>query len=92
MPEWTRNPEALGGALRKLLWQQEKLGLDFAPAHPLVAHMQFQADPGGTDELLQWFEQHFATHPPVHARIERIYGEPMEALPCGESPRPVAVF
>ena len=85
--QWTRSRDALGGVLRKVLTQREDAeqhlggwysdrrshtGLD----HPLVQHMLLAETPE-TSKLEHWLD----AHPPLQARIARIYGRPMRALP-----------
>jgi heat shock protein HtpX len=77
--QWTRSKEGLGRTLRKALWQSEELGLASTRLHPLVAHMQLTSD--ADDDFAS---RRFASHPDLNERIERIYGEPMEALEAKE--------
>ena len=85
--QWTRSRDALGGVLRKVLAQRQAAqqhtgswhsdrrshtGLD----HPLVQHMLLVETPNSS-KLEHWLD----AHPPLQARIARIYGRPMRALP-----------
>jgi heat shock protein HtpX len=73
--QWTRSRDGLGGVLRKALTQrQEPASMPSDPPWPSsVRHLMLL----GSDERSGWF----AAHPPLAARIERIYGRPMPALP-----------
>ncbi len=73
--QWTRNKEGLGRTLRKVLYLQRQ-DLRPMPTSPLVQHMLL-VDPV---ELSGFLAERLASHPPLEARIERIYGEPMDEL------------
>lgn len=85
--QWTRSRDALGGVLRKVMTQRQTAqqyqggwradrrshtGLD----HPLVQHMLLAETPEG-GKLEHWLD----AHPPLEARVARIYGRPMRGLP-----------
>lgn len=84
--QWTRSRDALGGVLRKVLTQrqtaQQHYGNWQADArshaglhHPWVQHMLLAETPH-TSQLEHWLD----AHPPLQARIARIYGRPMSAM------------
>ena len=93
--QWTRSRDALGGVLRKVMTQRQAAaqfrggwrgdarshaGLN----HPLVQHMLLAETPDSS-KLEHWLD----AHPPLEARVERIYGRPMRGLPlraCAANP------
>ena len=91
--QWTRSRDALGGVLRKVLtqrhaaaafrggWREDHrshAGLH----HPLVQHMLLAETPH-TSKLEHWLD----AHPPLEARVARIYGRPMRGLPVQLQPQ-----
>ena len=69
--QYTRNPDGLGGALRKIA------GFTSNIRHhnkEIIAHMFLDGD--NTSFIDGWFP----THPPISERIEAIYGKKMTAL------------
>ena len=85
--QWTRNRDALGGVLRKVMTQRQNaaqfrggwLGDARSHAglkHPLVQHMLLAETPD-CSKLEHWLD----AHPPLEARVARIYGRPMRGLP-----------
>lgn len=85
--QWTRSRDALGGVLRKVMTQRQAaeqfrggwradhrshVGLH----HPLVQHMLLAETPESS-KLEHWLD----AHPTLEARVSRIYGRPMRALP-----------
>ena len=81
--QFTRNPDGIGGALRKIggLTQPGEPGS--AIRHPnaeTLSHLFLgAAKPSFVSGL-------FATHPPLAARIRRIYGRELPMLPANELP------
>ncbi|MCU0764846.1 MAG: M48 family metallopeptidase [Burkholderiaceae bacterium] len=81
--QFTRNPDGIGGALRKIggLTQPGEPGS--AIRHPnaeTLSHLFLgAARPSFVAGL-------FATHPPLAARIKRVYGRELPMLPAGELP------
>lgn len=79
--QFTRNPEGIGGALRKIggLGSAKRLGsqIDHPNAEQLSHLFLSTARPGLLDG---WF----ATHPPLKERLQRIYGRNMEPLAAPE--------
>ncbi len=85
--QWTRNPDSIGGVLRKVMtqrreaeqmhgsWQDDQrshVGLN----HPLVQHMLLAEVPHSS-KLEHWLD----AHPPLEQRVAKIYGRPMRPLP-----------
>ena len=81
--QFTRNPEGIGGALRKIggLTQPGEPGSRIEHPHAeTLSHLFLgAAKPSFVSGL-------FATHPPLAARIRRIYGRELPMLPAGELP------
>jgi hypothetical protein len=79
--QFTRNPDGIGGALRKIggLGAAEGLGsrIDHPRAESLSHLFLGAARPAFVSGL-------FATHPPVAERVRRIYGRTLEFLPAPE--------
>jgi heat shock protein HtpX len=73
--QWTRNAEGLGRTLRKVLYLQRQ-ELRAMPSNHLVQHMLLV----DTNELHGFLAEKLASHPPLEARIERIYGEAKDEL------------
>jgi Zn-dependent protease with chaperone function len=81
--QFTRNPDGIGGALRKIggLAQAGQPGslIEHANAETLSHLFLGAARPNFVRGL-------FATHPPLADRIQRIYGRPLSPLPAPELP------
>jgi Zn-dependent protease with chaperone function len=81
--QFTRNPDGIGGALRKIggLTQPGLPGSGIGHPHAeTLSHLFLgAAKPGFVSGL-------FATHPPLPARIQRIYGRALPMLPAHELP------
>ncbi len=81
--QFTRNPDGIGGALRKIggLTQGREPGsrIDHPNAETLSHLFLGAAKPSFAAGL-------FATHPPLAARIKRIFGRELPMLPAGELP------
>jgi Zn-dependent protease with chaperone function len=81
--QFTRNADGIGGALRKIggLTQARQPGsLIEHPNAETLSHLFLgAARPSFVSGL-------FATHPPLGARIQRIYGRELPMLPAGELP------
>jgi Zn-dependent protease with chaperone function len=79
--QFTRNPDGIGGALRKIggLGAAEGLGtrIDHPRAEALSHLFLGAARPAFVSGL-------FATHPPIAERVRRIYGRTLEFLPAPE--------
>ncbi|MCX7962843.1 MAG: M48 family metallopeptidase [Burkholderiales bacterium] len=64
--QFTRNPEAVAGALDRL--RSEPVGTLIRDRHAEeLSHMFF------AEAVALWFERLFATHPPIEERIRRVY-------------------
>jgi Zn-dependent protease with chaperone function len=81
--QFTRNPDGIGGALRKIggLSQSRQPGsvIEHPNAEALSHLFLGAARPSFVSGL-------FATHPPLPERIKRIYGRELPMLPAGELP------
>jgi Zn-dependent protease with chaperone function len=79
--QFTRNPDGIGGALRKIggLTASDGLGtrIDHPQAEALSHLFLGAARPAFVSGL-------FATHPPLAERVRRIYGRSVEMLPASE--------
>jgi Zn-dependent protease with chaperone function len=79
--QFTRNPDGIGGALRKIGGLSANEGLGTRIEHPqaeALSHLFLgAARPAFVAGL-------FATHPPITERVRRIYGRKMELLPAPE--------
>ncbi len=86
--QFTRNPDGIGGALRKIggLTKQGELGTQINHAHAeTLAHLFLGASrPSFVAGL-------FATHPPLADRVQRIYGRALPFLPAPELPLAAAL-
>jgi Zn-dependent protease with chaperone function len=80
--QFTRNPDGIGGALRKIAGLSQQTGLGSRINHPqaeALSHLFLgAARPTFVSGL-------FATHPPLDERLRRIYGRTVEALPAPEN-------
>jgi Zn-dependent protease with chaperone function len=88
--QFTRNPDGIGGALRKIggLAADRVHADGSAIAHPhaeTLSHM-FMAP-----AKLSFAAGLWATHPPLEERIRRIYGRVVEFLPAPEQPLALAL-
>ena len=85
--QFTRNPEGIGGALRKIggLTDGKRIGsqIDHQNAEQLSHLFLGSVRPNLLDG---WF----ATHPPLTERLQRIYGRSMGPLEAPELPQPLA--
>lgn len=73
--QWTRNPRGLGQVLRKVQAQRSGRDPTAGMRHPQVQHMLLVSGEGA--RWGRWFD----THPPLAARIQRIYGDAPERAP-----------
>lgn len=74
--QFTRLPDGLGSALRRIAWLESREARPLArPEDLAIAHLLL-ASPG-RNGLGAWF----ASHPPVRERIRRLYGRTMPPLP-----------
>ena len=80
--QFTRNPDGIGGALRKIGGLARELQLGSRIEHPkaeVLSHLFLGAARASLAEGL------LATHPPLDERIRRIYNR---AMPYAEAPLP----
>ncbi|MFA9273493.1 MAG: M48 family metallopeptidase [Candidatus Aquirickettsiella gammari] len=81
--QFTRNPDGIGGALRKIggLTRENKCGSRINnPNAEQLSHMFLGA---ARPNLLSGL---FATHPPITTRLQRLYGRNVELLDASELP------
>jgi Zn-dependent protease with chaperone function len=86
--QFTRNPEGIGGALRKIGGLSEETGLGTEIRHPnaeALSHLFLGA------ARTNFVSGLFATHPPLAERVRRIYGRTLEFLPAPEQPLALAL-
>ncbi|HUL64518.1 MAG TPA: M48 family metallopeptidase [Burkholderiaceae bacterium] len=79
--QFTRNPDGIGGALRKIGGLSDEVGLGSEIRHPNAEQLSHlflgSARPSFVSGL-------FATHPPLAERVRRVYGRAMPFLPAPE--------
>ncbi|MEO6918198.1 MAG: M48 family metallopeptidase [Collimonas sp.] len=85
--QFTRNPEGIGGALRKIggLTDGKKIGSQIN--HPNAEQLSHLFLGSARPNLLDGW---FATHPPLMERLKRIYGRSMSPLEAPELQTPYA--
>jgi Zn-dependent protease with chaperone function len=86
--QFTRNPEGIGGALRKIGGLSDEIGLGTEIRHPnaeTLSHLFLGAARSAFVSGL------FATHPPLMERVRRIYGRELDFLPAPEQPLAAAL-
>ncbi len=86
--QFTRNPDGIGGALRKIGGLTQETGLGTMIEHPnaeTLSHLFLGAARRNFASGL------FSTHPPLADRIKRIYGRPLDFLPAPEQPLALAM-
>jgi Zn-dependent protease with chaperone function len=77
--QFTRNPDGIGRALRKIGGLGDGTGGQIDHPHAETLSHMFMAP-----VRLNFAEGWLATHPPLQERIRRIYGHPMDFLPAPE--------
>jgi Zn-dependent protease with chaperone function len=77
--QFTRNPDGIGCALRKIGGLGDGTGGQIDHPHAETLSHMFMAP-----VRLNFAEGWLATHPPLEDRIRRIYGRPMDFLPAPE--------
>jgi len=80
--QFTRNPEGIGGALRKIAGLGRDTGLGSRIDHPQAEALSHLFLAGARPAFVSGL---FATHPPLDERLRRIYGRAMDALPAPEN-------
>ena len=87
--QWTRSRDGLGGVLRKVMAQRQSAPAGAGRgglAHPAVQHLLLVDVPQHSA-----LEQRLDSHPPLQARVQRIYGRTMPPLPLtpvSDAPEP----
>ncbi len=87
--QFTRNPDGIGGALRKIGGLGAELGeIGSQVEHPQAESLSHLFLAGARPNFVAGL---YATHPPLAERIQRIYGRNMELLPAPEQPMAIAL-
>ena len=79
--QFTRNPDGIGGALRKIGGLSASGGLGTRIEHPQAEALSHLFLGAARPAFVAGV---FATHPPIGERVRRIYGRAMELLPASE--------
>jgi Zn-dependent protease with chaperone function len=79
--QFTRNPDGIGGALRKIGGLSASDGLGTRIEHPQAEALSHLFLGAARPAFVAGV---FATHPPIGERVRRIYGRAMELLPASE--------
>jgi hypothetical protein len=79
--QFTRNPDGIGGALRKIGSLTQQTGLGSRIEHPQAEALSHLFLGAARPSFVRGM---FATHPPLDERVRRIYGRTMEMLPAKE--------
>lgn len=82
--QFTRNPEGIGGALRKIGGMSGAKEVGSAVAEPKALALSHMFLGAATYKLADGL---LATHPPLDDRIERVYGRKMDYLVAPARPR-----
>ena len=80
--QFTRNPEGIGGALRRIAGLSQETGLGTRIEHPQAESLSHLFLGAARPSFVRGI---FATHPPLDERLRRIYGRRVEALPAPEN-------
>ncbi len=83
--QFTRNPDGIGGALRKIGGLSRSTGLGSRIAHPNAEQLSHLFLGAAQPRLAGGW---LATHPPLAERLRRIYGRSVELLDAPEIPEP----
>ncbi|HTT11828.1 MAG TPA: M48 family metallopeptidase [Burkholderiaceae bacterium] len=86
--QFTRNPDGIGGALRKIGGLSDEVGLGSEIRHPNAEQLSHLFLGAARSSFVSGL---FATHPPLTERVRRVYGRSMEFLPAPEQPLAVAL-
>jgi Zn-dependent protease with chaperone function len=86
--QFTRNPDGIGGALRKIGGLSEQVGLGTEIRHPNAETLSHLFLGAARQSFVSGL---FATHPPLAERVRRIYGRVLEFLPAPEQPVALAL-
>lgn len=79
--QFTRNPDGIGGALRKIAGLSQQGGLGTRINHPQAESLSHLFLGAARPSFVRGI---FATHPPIEERVQRIYGRKQDALPAPE--------
>lgn len=79
--QFTRNPDGIGGALRKIGGLSRTIGLGSRIDHPNAEQLSHLFMSAARPNLLTGM---FATHPPIQERVRRIYGRHANVLDAPE--------
>lgn len=80
--QFTRNPDSIGGALRKIAGLTEESGLGTRIEHPQAETLSHLFLGAARPSFVRGI---FATHPPLDERIRRIYGRPLPPVQAPEN-------
>lgn len=80
--QFTRNPDGIGGALRKIAGLSEQVGLGSRIEHSQAEALSHLFLGAARPSFVRGI---FATHPPMDERLRRIYGRAVGALPAPEN-------
>ncbi len=80
--QFTRNPDGIGGALRKIGGLSETSGLGTRIDHPQAEALSHLFLGAARPTFVRGL---FATHPPLEERVQRIYGRKQAFLPAPEN-------
>ncbi len=80
--QFTRNPDGIGGALRKIAGLTEQTGLGSRIDHPQAESLSHLFLGAARPSFVRGI---FATHPPMDERLHRIYGRTVSAMPAPEN-------
>ncbi|HTN49554.1 MAG TPA: M48 family metallopeptidase [Burkholderiaceae bacterium] len=80
--QFTRNPDGIGGALRKIAGLSQQTGLGSRINHPQAEALSHLFLGAARPTFVSGM---FATHPPLEERLRRIYGHAVDALPAPEN-------
>ena len=80
--QFTRNPDGIGGALRKIGGLTETTGLGTRIDHPQAEALSHLFLGAARPSFVRGL---FATHPPLEERVQRIYGRKHAFLPAPEN-------
>ncbi|HSQ09172.1 MAG TPA: M48 family metallopeptidase, partial [Burkholderiaceae bacterium] len=80
--QFTRNPDGIGGALRKIAGLTEQTGLGTRIDHPQAESLSHLFLGAARPSFARGL---FATHPPLDDRVQRIFGRALPALPAPEN-------
>jgi Zn-dependent protease with chaperone function len=80
--QFTRNPDSIGGALRKIAGLSKETGLGTRIEHPQAESLSHLFLGAARPSFVRGM---FATHPPLADRLRRIYGRAVEPIAAPEN-------